>query len=77
MATTLLTGRKILLPGSPEPRPATITIAPSGEITSVEDGWRVRDPGSVHVKWIDAQDDIVIPGLVEYGMVGARSVNGD
>ncbi|KAJ7680346.1 allantoinase [Mycena polygramma] len=66
MATILhVTGRRVLLPGSPEPRPATIAIAPSGEITSVEDGWRTRDPAVDHGRWIDAQDDIVIPGLVD------------
>ncbi|KAJ7901859.1 allantoinase [Mycena olivaceomarginata] len=63
---TILTGRKILLPGNSEPRPATITIAaPSGKITSVEDGWRTRDPASVHGRWIDALDDVVIPGIVD------------
>ncbi|KAF7361870.1 Allantoinase [Mycena venus] len=65
MATTILTGRNVLLPGSPVPKPATITIAPSGQITSVDDRWRPRDPDSVHARWIDAQDDTVIPGLVD------------
>jgi len=63
---TILTGRRVLLPGNPQPRPATITIA-AGKITAVEDGWRTRDPVSDHAitRWIDAQDDIVIPGLVD------------
>ncbi|KAF8210300.1 allantoinase [Mycena galopus ATCC 62051] len=65
---TILTGRRILLSGDPEPRPATITIAAlSGKITAVDDGWRKRDPVSDHAiaRWIDAEDDIVIPGLVD------------
>ncbi|KAJ6593926.1 allantoinase [Mycena capillaripes] len=65
MATVLhVTGRRVLLPDSLHPRPATISISPSGKIISVEDGWRMRDPASHH-RWIDAQDDIVIPGLVD------------
>jgi hypothetical protein len=67
MATTItVTGRSILLPGSSEPRPATLTINADGKITSVLDGWRTRDLTSDHTNWIDAQDNVVIPGLVEY-----------
>ncbi|KAK7057169.1 allantoinase [Favolaschia claudopus] len=67
MATTILTGRKVMLPDSPDPRPATITISPAGKITSVLEGWRARDPDSVQSPAIeiDAQDLVVIPGLVD------------
>ncbi|KAJ7770219.1 allantoinase [Mycena maculata] len=67
MATgTIVTGRRVLLPGSPEPGPATITIDPLGKITSVEGACRTRDATSDHhVKWVDAKDNIVIPGLVD------------
>ncbi|KAJ7188240.1 allantoinase [Mycena filopes] len=60
-----VTGQSILLPDTPDPQPATITIAPSGKITSIELGWRPRDPTSDPDKWIDAQDNIVIPGLLD------------
>ncbi|KAJ7497320.1 allantoinase [Mycena latifolia] len=62
---TTVTGRRILLPDIPDPCPATITIDSSGKITAVQDGWQTRDPASHHGTWIDAQDSIVIPGLVD------------
>ncbi|KAJ7132745.1 allantoinase [Mycena crocata] len=62
---TIVTGRRVHLPGSPEPRPATITIDASGKITCVQDGWRTRDTNSDHAKWVDAEDNVVIPGLVD------------
>ncbi|KAJ6499276.1 allantoinase [Mycena sanguinolenta] len=66
MATTVLTGRRVLLPGNPQPSPATITIAPSGKIIAVDKGGHARDPASVNnTRYIDAGDDIVLPGLVD------------
>ncbi|KAJ7703170.1 allantoinase [Mycena rosella] len=65
MPTTTVTGHRLLLPDSPDPRPATLTVDPSGKISSVQEGWRKRDPASDHGNWIDAQDNIVIPGLVD------------
>ncbi|KAJ6586949.1 allantoinase [Mycena vulgaris] len=65
MSTITVTGRAVLLPDNPHPRPATLTIDISGKIASVQEGWRMRDPASDHVNWIDAQDNIVIPGLVD------------
>lgn len=62
---TIVTGRRVLLPDSSEPRPATITIDASGKITSLEEVWRARDPSDQHVNWVDARDLTVIPGLVE------------
>ncbi|KAF7376167.1 hypothetical protein MSAN_00031800 [Mycena sanguinolenta] len=64
---TILTGRRILLPGNPEPRPATITIDASGKIIAVDDAAHARNAVSDHniTQWIDAQDDIVLPGLVD------------
>ncbi|KAJ7072305.1 allantoinase [Mycena amicta] len=58
MPTRTVTGRRVLLPGAAEARPATLTIdAEAGKIVAVEHGWRESD--------IDAQDLVIIPGLVD------------
>nr|GAT56362.1 allantoinase [Mycena chlorophos] len=51
-----VSGHRVLLPGSTEPRPATLTVE-DGKILAVDDGWRVSD--------VDAGDYVLIPGLVD------------
>ncbi|KAJ7084411.1 allantoinase [Mycena belliarum] len=63
MPTITVTGRRVLLDGSDDPRPATLSIV-DGKIAAVEHGWRMR-PASHASTWIDAQDNIIIPGLVD------------
>ncbi|KAJ7462335.1 allantoinase [Mycena galericulata] len=63
---TIVTGRRVLLPDRREPVPATISIDGSGKIISVEEAWRGRDASSDHaVNWVDGNDDVIIPGLVD------------
>ncbi|KAF7315639.1 Allantoinase [Mycena indigotica] len=54
--TLTVTGQRVLLPDSLDPRPATLTIE-SGKIVAIEDGWRKSD--------IDAGSYILIAGLVD------------
>lgn len=68
------TGKYALLPTSEQPTAATIVIdQASGKITHVLEGYTSRTdfevsyPESAHrvVSWIDAGDQIILPGLVE------------
>ena len=62
-------GPKVLLPGSDNPLPASIVIDKrSGKILEVRCGQHTRqDLGLTghSVEWIDAGNNIVLPGLVE------------
>jgi hypothetical protein len=65
--TLVCTGKKIILPGR-DAQPATLTIdVSSGKIIAVQLG-HVTRPGLVpdHVRWVDADDKIVLPGVVEF-----------
>jgi allantoinase len=62
------TGSKVLLPNGTGPVPATIVVDRStGKIIDVR---RSRVPREQlmfdSVEWIDAGDNIVLPGLIEY-----------
>jgi allantoinase len=62
-------GPKVLLPGSDNPSPASIVIDKgSGKISDVRRGRHtLQDLGLTgsSVEWIDAGNNIVLPGLVE------------
>lgn len=65
----ILTGNHILLPGYDSPRAATIEVSPeTGKITAVHQERRGRDayPSVDASSWIDAGDNFILPGLVEY-----------
>ncbi|KAG6911147.1 hypothetical protein DXG01_003887 [Tephrocybe rancida] len=63
----ICTGRNVLLPGIPSPVPATLTIDLStGKIIEIVDSYQTTIPQSNEsVRWIDAGDKIVLPGLVD------------
>ncbi|KAJ7647310.1 allantoinase [Roridomyces roridus] len=63
-ATTIVTGLRVLLPGNSLPRPATLTIT-DGKITAIDETYRTRDTTSDQVKWVDAGERVVIPGVVD------------
>ncbi|KAG6873436.1 hypothetical protein C0995_015525 [Termitomyces sp. Mi166 len=64
----ICTGRNVLLPDIPSPIPATFTVDLStGKITHISHGYqsshaRSDDPT---VRWVDAGDKFVLPGLVD------------
>ncbi|KAG6857691.1 hypothetical protein H0H87_004107 [Tephrocybe sp. NHM501043] len=62
------TGRNVLLPGIPSPVPATLTIDLStGKLIHIADGYQTTNPDrrDSTVRWIDAGDKTVLPGLVD------------
>lgn len=63
-------GPKVLLPGNDDPTPASIIVdKSSGKILEVRQGQHTtQDLGLVEcsVEWIDAGNNIVLPGLVEF-----------
>ncbi|KAF5386109.1 hypothetical protein D9615_002251 [Tricholomella constricta] len=64
----ICTGRNVLLPGNPEPVPATITIhVLTGKIIDIAQTYQPRDaqPHDDAIEWIDAGDNTVLPGLVD------------
>jgi hypothetical protein len=68
--TLICTGKRVLLPGH-DVQPATMIIDLStGKITAIQHGHTTKHDfpalGGDHVRWIDAGDKIVLPGLVEY-----------
>lgn len=72
MANTskVFTGRKVLLPGEEQPQPATIIVDTlTGKITDVltrhTTPHDLPEAGVAESNWIDAGDDVVLPGLVE------------
>ena len=71
MASLLVcSASKVLLPGQDEPTAATIIVdKASGKIIEVREALLRRDGGHFDgqsVEWIDAGDNVVLPGLVEY-----------
>jgi allantoinase len=63
------TGSKVLLPEGTDPVPATVIVDRStGKIIDVRQRQISREQLPLEpVEWIDAGDNIVLPGLVEYG----------
>jgi len=63
------TGSKVLLPEANEPIPATIIVdKSSGKFVDVRRGQITPDQLDVRpIEWLDAGENIVLPGLVEYG----------
>lgn len=72
MAEVLVcSGPRVLLPESREPIPATIIIdKSSGKILQIHNrqitNSQELDLHHSSIEWIDAGDDVVLPGLVEY-----------
>lgn len=61
----VVTGRNVLLPGSDQPQPATITVnIETGKITDIQTVYAERSPGG-DATFIDAGEKFVLPGLVE------------
>ena len=61
----VLTSRNVLLPGSDQPQPATITVnIGTGKITEIQTVYIQRSPGG-ETTFIDAGEKFVLPGLVE------------
>lgn len=62
------TGSKVLLPEKADPVPATIIVDRStGKIVEVRRNQVTREQVQLEsVEWIDAGDNIVLPGLIEY-----------
>lgn len=68
MASLLIcSGSRVVLPGHEEPTPASIVIdKASGKIIQVIQGRTTPDDfASETAEWIDAGNNIVLPGLVE------------
>ncbi|KAI0275320.1 allantoinase [Gloeopeniophorella convolvens] len=66
--TRIYVGDNVLLPGSPEPQPATVLISiRSGKITKVYDKLvaRAEYPGIADDNWIDLGNKYLLPGLVD------------
>jgi allantoinase len=67
--TVVFTSRNVVLPGSDNPQPATIiTDTRTGKITDIQEGYLSRAdwPGIQDATWIDAGNNYILPGLVEY-----------
>lgn len=64
-----VTGNNVLLPGSDLPQPATLKIdVGSGKITDIQRKHVIGSNFSseLAIKWIDAGDRYILPGLVEW-----------
>lgn len=64
----VFTGTNVLLDSDDQPRPATIVVdVKTGKITDVRSGTghRAAFPDVSDADWIDAGDNLVLPGLVE------------
>ena len=64
-----VTGKNVLLPGSDIPQPATLKIdVGSGKITDIQYKHIVGSnfASELPIKWIDAGDRFILPGLVEW-----------
>ena len=63
-----VTGNNVLLPGSDLPQPATLKIdVGSGRITDIQHKHVIGSnfASDLSIKWIDAGDKYILPGLVE------------
>lgn len=65
--TLVVTSQNVLLPGSDQPQPATITVdTGTGKITDIQMVYTLQSPyGETMSRFIDAGDKFVLPGLVE------------
>ena len=64
-----VTGKNVLLPGNDIPQPATLKIdVGSGKITDIQYKHIVGSnfASELPIKWIDAGDRFILPGLVEW-----------
>jgi hypothetical protein len=62
----VVTGRNVLLPGSDQPQPATITVDGStGKITDIQTVYTTQQSPGGETMFVDAGDKFVLPGLVE------------
>lgn len=64
----IISGNKVLLPDQDQPQPATIVLDPStGKIVNILTKASVKAdfPDVAAEDWIDAADNIVMPGIVE------------
>ena len=63
-----VTGNNVLLPGHDGPQPATLKIdVGSGKITDIQHKHIIGSnfASELSIKWIDAGDQYILPGLVE------------
>ncbi|OAX42545.1 allantoinase [Rhizopogon vinicolor AM-OR11-026] len=61
----VVTGQNVLLPGSDQPQPATITVdIGTGKISDIQTVYTQQSPGG-ETTFIDAGDKFVLPGLVD------------
>jgi allantoinase len=62
----VVTSRNVLLPGSDQLQPATITVnIDTGKITDIQTVYTERTSSGGETTFIDAGEKFVIPGLVE------------
>jgi allantoinase len=62
-------GNNVLLPGSESPVPATIEVSKTtGKITAIHERRRDKEsyPSLDSANWVDADEQFILPGLVEY-----------
>ena|SRR5882762_3113662 len=73
-------GNHVLLPGSESPIPATIEVSKlTGKITGIHGQRRGKDsyPNVDFAHWVDAGEQFILPGLVEYVFNSSSYVHGD